>query len=73
MRTKESLFFHAEILKAIEDKLVAYLREKKEIGPADMKDLLGVSRKYAIPLMEYFDGQRVTTRVGDRRVLRGGG
>ena len=35
-----------------------------------MKDLLGVSRKYAIPLMEYFDGQRVTQRVGDKRVLR---
>jgi selenocysteine-specific elongation factor len=73
VRVKESLFFHAEILKTIEDKLVAFLKAKKEIGPADMKDLLGVSRKYAIPLMEYFDGQRVTTRVGDRRVLRGGG
>jgi len=36
-----------------------------------MKDLFGVSRKYAIPLMEYFDGQRVTQRVGDKRVLRG--
>jgi selenocysteine-specific elongation factor len=71
VRIKESLFFHAEALKAIEDKLVAYLKEKKEIGPAEMKDLLGISRKYAIPLMEHFDGQRVTTRVGDKRVLRG--
>ncbi len=70
VRIKESLLFHADILKAIEDKLVAYLKEKKEIGPAEMKDLLGISRKYAIPLMEYFDGQRVTTRVGDKRVLR---
>jgi len=73
VRIKESLFFHADILKAIEHKLVASLREKKEIGPAEMKDLLGISRKYAIPLMEYFDGQRVTTRVGDKRVLRGAG
>ncbi|MBI3625423.1 MAG: selenocysteine-specific translation elongation factor [Candidatus Rokubacteria bacterium] len=73
IRIKESLFFHAEVLKTIEDKLVAYLKEKKEIGPAEMKDLLGISRKYAIPLMEYFDGQRVTTRVGDRRVLRAAG
>jgi selenocysteine-specific elongation factor len=73
VRVKESLFFHAEILKAIEEKVVAFLKEKKEIGPSDVKDLLGVSRKYAIPLMEYFDGQRVTTRVGDRRVLRSGG
>ena len=51
---------------------MALLRQKKEIGPADFKDLLGVSRKYAIPLMEYFDAQRVTVRVGERRVLRGG-
>jgi len=72
VRVKESLYFHAEALKAIEDKVVALLREKKEIAPGDVKDLLGVSRKYAIPLLEYFDAQRITQRVGERRVLRGG-
>ncbi len=72
VRVKESLFFHAAALEAIQDKLVALLRERKEIGPGDVKDLLGISRKYAIPLLEYFDARRVTTRVGERRVLRGG-
>jgi selenocysteine-specific elongation factor len=72
VRVKESLFFHAEALDAIQDKLVALLRERKEIGPGDIKDLLGISRKYAIPLLEFFDNRRVTTRVGERRVLRGG-
>src|SRR5436309_922552 len=72
VRVKESLFFHAAALEAIQDKLVALLRERKEIGPGDVKDLLGISRKYAIPLLEYFDALRVTTRVGERRVLRGG-
>jgi selenocysteine-specific elongation factor len=71
LRVKESLYFHGDALQEIQDKLVQHLREKKEIGPADMKDLLGVSRKYAIPLMEYFDAQRVTVRQGERRVLRG--
>ena len=71
VRVKESLFFHARALDAIQDKLVAMLRERKEIGPADIKDLLGISRKYAIPLLEFFDQRRVTTRVGERRVLRG--
>ena len=56
----------------VQDQLVALLRQKKEIGPADFKDLFGVSRKFAIPLMEYFDAQRVTVRVGERRVLREG-
>jgi selenocysteine-specific elongation factor len=71
VRVKESLFFHARALDTIQEKLVALLRERKEIGPADIKDLLGISRKYAIPLLEYFDGRRVTARVGERRVLRG--
>ena len=72
VRVKESLFFHADALEVIQDKLVALLRERKEIGPGDIKDLLGISRKFAIPLLEYFDARRVTTRVGERRVLRGG-
>jgi selenocysteine-specific elongation factor len=71
VRVKEGLYFHGEALRQIQDRLVAHLREKKEIGPADVKDLLGISRKYAIPLMEYFDAQRVTVRQGERRVLRG--
>jgi selenocysteine-specific elongation factor len=70
LRVKDSLYFHAEALRSIQEQLVALLRQKKEIGPADFKDLFGVSRKYAIPLMEYFDTQRVTVRVGERRVLR---
>jgi selenocysteine-specific elongation factor len=72
VRVKESLFFHARALEAIQDKVVAFLREKKEIGPGDIKDLLGISRKYAIPLLEHLDARRVTTRVGERRVLRAG-
>jgi selenocysteine-specific elongation factor len=71
VRVKESLFFHRQALQAIEEKVVAFLREKKEIGPGDIKDLLGISRKYAIPLLEYLDTRRVTTRQGERRVLRG--
>ena len=70
LRVKDSLYFHAEALRSVQEQLVALLRQKKEIGPADFKDLFGVSRKYAIPLMEYFDTQRVTVRVGERRVLR---
>jgi selenocysteine-specific elongation factor len=72
VRVKDSLYFHTQALDAIQDKLVSMLRERKEIGPADIKDLLGISRKYAIPLLEFFDSRRVTTRVGERRVLRGG-
>ncbi|MBI4245908.1 MAG: selenocysteine-specific translation elongation factor [Candidatus Rokubacteria bacterium] len=72
VRVKESLYFHARALDQIQDKVVALLRERKEIGPGDIKDLLGISRKYAIPLLEHLDARRVTIRVGERRVLRAG-
>jgi selenocysteine-specific elongation factor len=72
VRVKESLFFHARALDSIQAKLVTFLRERKELGPSDIKDLLGISRKYAIPLLEFFDQRRVTARVGERRILRGG-
>jgi selenocysteine-specific elongation factor len=35
----------------------------------NFKDLFGVTRKYAIPLLEYLDRERVTRRVGDERVI----
>ena len=72
VRIRESLYYHAEALQEVQTRLVAHLKEKKELSPADMKDLFGVSRKYAIPLMEYFDAQRVTVRQGEKRVLRSG-
>jgi selenocysteine-specific elongation factor len=72
VRVKESLYFHTTALDAIQDKVVALLRQRKEIGPGDIKDLLGISRKYAIPLLEHLDARRVTARVGEKRVLRGG-
>ena len=49
VRVRESLYFHALALADIQETLVAYLKANKEIGPSDIKDLLGVSRKYAIP------------------------
>jgi len=41
--------------------------KKPKFGVSEFKDLAGVSRKYAIPLLEYLDRQRVTRRVGDER------
>ncbi|HEV8672620.1 MAG TPA: selenocysteine-specific translation elongation factor, partial [Methylomirabilota bacterium] len=70
LRIKEGLYVHAEPLHAAEARVAAFLRERKEITPQDIKDLLGITRKYAIPLLEYLDAQRLTVRVGDKRVLR---
>jgi selenocysteine-specific elongation factor len=71
VRLKDNVVFHRSNLVKAESLLVQYLRDHREITPIEFKDLLGVSRKYAIPLLEYFDGQKLTMRVGDKRILRG--
>ncbi|HEX9191107.1 MAG TPA: selenocysteine-specific translation elongation factor [Candidatus Deferrimicrobiaceae bacterium] len=71
VRLKE-LLFDAEALKGIQEKLVAFLARRGEITVPEFKELSGLSRKYTIPLLEHFDGTKVTLRVGDKRVLRKG-
>ncbi|SEL84517.1 selenocysteine-specific translation elongation factor SelB [Stigmatella aurantiaca] len=72
VRVNEALHFDAEALAGLREQLVAYLREHKEISTQAFKDMVGQSRKFVIPLSEYFDRERVTLRVGDKRVLRRG-
>src|SRR6218665_4055487 len=66
----EELFFDASALAGLEARLIAYLREKKEISTQGFKELVGQSRKFVIPLSEHFDREKVTLRVGEKRVLR---
>ena len=55
------------------DKLVADVRARKAVSAkldvGTFKELTGLSRKFAVPLLEYLDGQRITRRVGDERVI----
>jgi selenocysteine-specific elongation factor len=51
--------------------LRAALASGHPISLAEYRDLLGTTRKYAQGLLEYFDRQRVTRRIGDRRVAIG--
>ena len=57
---------YAEMVKIISD----YIRENGDISVANVRDVLGTSRKYALALMDYMDHKRITRRVGDTRVLR---
>jgi selenocysteine-specific translation elongation factor SelB len=59
------------LLKTIEEKLISHLRAKAEIIPSEFRELTGLSRKFMIPLLEYFDSRKITIRIGDKRVLRG--
>ncbi len=70
-RVSGDLYYAPAVLQAIEEKLLVFLREKKEITPGEFRDLTGLSRKFMIPLLEYFDGKKLTLRMGDKRILRG--
>ncbi len=70
IKVKEDLYFHQKALEDLKNRLVAFLREKGEINTPQFKDMTGTSRKYTIPIIEYFDRSQITVRVGDNRVLR---
>jgi selenocysteine-specific elongation factor len=70
VKIKEDLFFHRKALEELQEKLIKFLKEEEGISTPQCKDMTGVSRKYTIPLIEYFDRTQVTVRVGDSRVLR---
>jgi selenocysteine-specific elongation factor len=69
VKLADDLVFHQSALQELR-RLVAQQKTKSpKIDVGQFKDLLGVTRKYAIPLLEYLDRERVTRRVGDERVI----
>jgi selenocysteine-specific elongation factor len=69
VKISDELVFHQSALQQLRGQLVAYKAKSPKIDVGKFKELTGVSRKYAIPLLEYLDRERVTKRVGDERVI----
>ncbi|MBV9958473.1 MAG: selenocysteine-specific translation elongation factor [Acidobacteria bacterium] len=71
-RVAPELFFHrdalAQLLAQLREYAAAHEPERLIDVPA-FKDLAGISRKYAIPLLEYLDRERITRRAGDKRLI----
>ncbi|GBC63121.1 selenocysteine-specific translation elongation f actor [Desulfonema ishimotonii] len=72
VKVKEDLYFHTDVVDKLKRAVVDFLRRSEEMSTPQFKEIAGVSRKYLIPLIEYFDSQNITIRVGDVRKLRGG-
>ena len=70
VKVKAELYYAAEPLASIREKLISHLKEKGEITPGEFRELTGLSRKFMIPLLEHFDQEKLTIRVGEKRVLR---
>jgi len=69
VKISDDLVFHSDALQNLRRQLGAEKSKSPKMDVARFKDLTGVSRKYAIPLLEYLDRERVTRRVGDERVI----
>jgi selenocysteine-specific elongation factor len=72
VKVNENLIFHSEALTSLTEQLTAFMAKHGEIDAPAFKDLTGLSRKFSIPLLEYFDKIKLTIRVGDKRILRKG-
>jgi len=69
IKISDELVFHQTALVDLRQKITALKSTTPKIDVARFKGMTGVSRKYAIPLLEYLDRERVTRRVGDERVI----
>jgi selenocysteine-specific elongation factor len=70
VRIAPELYFLRTSVDTIRANLYKHLAEKGDITPTAFRDLFGTTRKYSIPLLEYFDREGLTIRVGDTRRLR---
>jgi len=73
VKVNSELFYHFNIIEKLKADYEELLRKKGRVGPGDFRELTGLSRKFIIPLMEYFDTTKLTIRAGEYRLLRSPG
>lgn len=71
VKLSENVLFLRETCDAATTAIVAYLQDHETITASQARDLLGGTRKYILPLLEYMDAQKITRRKGDERILVG--
>jgi selenocysteine-specific elongation factor len=69
VKVSDELVFHHSALEQLRRLVAAQKAKSPKMDVATFKELTGVSRKYAIPLLEYLDRERVTKRIGDAREI----
>ena len=69
VKLNSEFYLHSEIVDSIKSQLVEALSNGKGLTMSEIRQLLGISRKYAIPICEYLDDSGFTKRDGDERVL----
>ncbi|MGA8762536.1 MAG: selenocysteine-specific translation elongation factor [Candidatus Sulfotelmatobacter sp.] len=67
IKVSDDLVFHRSALEDLRRQMAAYKAKSATIDVGQFKELTGITRKYAIPLLEYLDREHVTRRIGDAR------
>jgi len=70
VKVSDDVVFAASAYNRMVEGIVDHIKSKDRITVAEVRDLFHTSRKYALALMEYLDGQKITRRIGDERVLK---
>jgi len=69
IKIADDLVFHRSALDNLKKQIAQYKVKSPKINVAQFKDLTGVSRKYAIPLLEFLDREHITRRAADERII----
>ncbi len=70
VKIKEEMFYAKDALETVRSQVRDYLQAHEEMGPQEFREITGLTRKYAIPILEHLDKEKLTVRVGDKRRLR---
>lgn len=74
VKIMEGMYFLHSVIADIKQSMAEFYKQNQDMSPSDFKEISkGLTRKYAIPVLEYFDKERITIRVGDVRKLRNAG
>lgn len=71
IKIREGLYYHSEALTEILSRVRQWFETHENLDITDLREILGISRKYLIALLEYMDNAQITVRVGDKRHWRG--
>ena len=70
IKLPEDIVLHRDVLTSLSSKIIEFLKENESITLGEAKELLGLSRKYLVGILEYLDKEGVTKRVQDKRLLK---
>lgn len=70
VKLTEDIYYAGSVLAEIKSKVERWFDTHNNLDIAGLKEITGLSRKYTVAILEYFDKSRLTVRVGDNRILR---